>query len=63
MMLRLYGRGNFTLESELARRSFETQATDKLVAVKGVLPRMDRNFWRCCWILNIINFPNMRPPL
>ena len=47
MMLRLYNRGNFTLESELARRSFESQATDKLLAVKGVLPNMSRDFWRC----------------
>ncbi len=46
MMLRLYGRGNFTLESELARRSFEGQATDKLVAVKGVLPEMSTEYWR-----------------
>ena len=47
MMLRLYNRGNFTLESELARRSFESQATDKLLAVKGILPNMSRDFWRC----------------
>ncbi len=46
MMLRLYGRGNFTLEAELAQRTFQQQATDKLVAVKGVLPNMDKDFWR-----------------
>lgn len=47
MMLRLYNRGNFTLESELARKSFEAQATDKLLAVKGILPKMDREYFRC----------------
>jgi len=47
MMLKLYNRGNFTLESELARRSFEGQATDKLWAVKNVLPKMSQDYWRC----------------
>ena len=47
MMLKLYNRGNFTLESDLARKNFESQATDKLLAVKGILPNMSRDFWRC----------------
>ena len=47
MMLRLYGRGNFTLESEMARRNFEAQATEKLLAVKSILPHMDQMLWRC----------------
>ena len=47
MMLKLYNRGNFTLESDLARKSFELQATEKLLAVKGILPNMARDYWRC----------------
>jgi hypothetical protein len=47
MMLRLYNKGNFTLESELARRTFESQAMDKLLSMKKVLPKMSRDFWRC----------------
>ena len=47
MMLKLYNRGNFTLESDLARKSFEHQATEKLLAVKGILPNMARDYWRC----------------
>ena len=47
MMLKLYNKGNFTLESDLARKNFESQATAKLLAVKGVLPNMSRVYWRC----------------
>lgn len=47
MMLKLYDRGNFTLESDLARKSFETQATEKLLSVKGILPNMAREYHRC----------------
>jgi len=47
MMLRLYGRGNFTLESDMAKRSFESQATEKLLAVKSILPHMDKMLWSC----------------
>ena len=47
MMLRLYGRGNFTLESEMARKNFEAQATEKLLAVKSILPHMDKKLWKC----------------
>ena len=36
-----------SLESELARQTFESQATEKLMAVKAILPKMSRNFWRC----------------
>jgi len=46
MMLKLYNRGNFTLESDLARKSFESQATDKLMVVKVILPNMSRDFLR-----------------
>ena len=47
MILRLYGQGNFTMETELARRKFETQANEKLIAVKAILPKMSRTFWKC----------------
>ena len=47
MMLRIYNRGNFTLEEDLARRSFETQAAEKLLAVKSILPNLSREYWRC----------------
>jgi hypothetical protein len=47
MMLRLYGRGNFTLESDLARRTFETQAGEKLLAAKAVLEGLSRDYYRC----------------
>ena len=47
MMLKLYERGNFTLESELARKNFESQATEKLFAVKSILPHMKKTYWRC----------------
>ena len=47
MMLRLYGRGNFTLESEMAKQNFESQAVEKLMAVKSILPNMDRMLWKC----------------
>ena len=36
MILRLYDQGNFTMETELARRKFETQANEKLIALKGI---------------------------
>jgi len=47
MMLRLYGKGNFTLESEMAKRNFQTQAAEKLLAVKSILPHMDQRYWKC----------------
>jgi len=28
--------GNFTLKSDLARKRFEQQATEKLIAIKGI---------------------------
>ena len=37
---------NFT-ESEMARQKFESQATEKLLAVKSILPRMSRKYWKC----------------
>jgi hypothetical protein len=31
----------------MARKSFESQATEKLLAVKAILPHMSRNYWIC----------------
>lgn len=47
MIMRLYNEGNFTLEAELSRQKFETQATEKLLAVKQILPKMSQEFWKC----------------
>ena len=47
MIMRLYGQGNFTTESELAKSRFESQAVEKLIAVKAILPHMSRSFWKC----------------
>ena len=41
MILRLYDQGNFTMETELARRKFETQANEKLIALKGIHDRLN----------------------
>eukprot|EP00095_Tigriopus_kingsejongensis_P006035 maker-scaffold889_size84747-snap-gene-0.24 protein:Tk06035 transcript:maker-scaffold889_size84747-snap-gene-0.24-mRNA-1 annotation:"hypothetical protein L798_01615" len=47
MMLQLYDKGNFTIESERVRKSFETQATNKVKAVQTILGGMNRTYWRC----------------
>ena len=39
--------GNFTAESEAARRKFELQATEKMASVKLVLPRMSKDYRKC----------------
>ena len=31
----------------MARRNFEAQATEKLLAVKSILPHMDKKLWKC----------------
>jgi hypothetical protein len=45
--MRLYGKGNFSLESELARTTFEDRVAQKLLEVKEILPQMSRQFQRC----------------
>jgi len=47
MMLNIFGEGNFTAESEAARRKFELQATEKMASVKLVLPRMSKDYRKC----------------
>ena len=45
--MRLYGQGNFSLESDLARSTFETRVAQKLIEVKEILPQMSKEFRRC----------------
>ena len=47
MIMRLHNLGNFTMESEFARTSFETRVAEKISEVKQILPRMSRYFHRC----------------
>ena len=47
MIMRLYGKGNFSLESDFARSSFESRVSEKLSEVKNILPNMSREFRRC----------------
>ena len=47
MMLKLFNKGNFTIESDLARQTFKKRTTEKLVAVKNILPHMSTTYWRC----------------
>ena len=37
----------FISESELAKSRFESQAVEKLIAVKAILPHMSRVYWKC----------------
>ncbi|XP_075158797.1 uncharacterized protein LOC142232004 isoform X2 [Haematobia irritans] len=47
MILRVYGKGNFTQEAELMRKDFEKR-TDKTVRLlRDVMKRADRIVWRC----------------
>eukprot|EP00092_Neocalanus_flemingeri_P000983 GFUD01001050.1.p1 GENE.GFUD01001050.1~~GFUD01001050.1.p1 ORF type:complete len:584 (-),score=158.50 GFUD01001050.1:171-1853(-) len=47
MMLRIYEKGNFSVESDAAKEKFEQQATEKMNSIKLVLPTMSREFMRC----------------
>jgi len=47
MMLRIYGKGNFSLEAETAKEKFEYQATEKMNSIKMVLPQMSNEFRKC----------------
>ena len=31
----------------MAKNNFESQAIEKLLAVKSVLPKMSRKYWKC----------------
>ena len=45
--MRLHKKGNFTLESDLARTTFETRIVQKLLEVKEILPQMSKEFRQC----------------
>jgi len=47
MMLRIYEKGNFTVESNAAKEKFEQQATEKMNSIKQVLPTMSKDLMRC----------------
>jgi hypothetical protein len=47
MIMRLHKKGNFTLESDLARRAFETRLKQKILEVKEILPLLSREFRQC----------------
>jgi hypothetical protein len=47
LILRLSNRGNYTLESDLANKSFDVQTTEKLTEIKNVLARIPRDIWAC----------------
>lgn len=47
MMLRVYGRGNFSQEAELMRRDYEKRTERTLKLLKEVMRRSDRIIWRC----------------
>jgi len=47
MMLRIYGKGNFTVEANIAKEKFELQATEKMNSIKAVLPEMSQEYRRC----------------
>merc|ERR1719167_1850656 len=47
MILRINEKGNFTAEAEAAKQNFEDEATEKLMAVKTVLPQLERLYRRC----------------
>ncbi|XP_017851839.1 uncharacterized protein LOC108606329 isoform X1 [Drosophila busckii] len=47
MMLRVYGRGNYTQEAELMRRDYEKRTERTLKLLREVMRRADRILWRC----------------
>jgi len=47
MMLKIYGKGNFTVEEQRAREKFEVQAKEKMESIKLVLPSMSREYLKC----------------
>lgn len=47
MLLRLYGRGNFTIESDIARSEFEQRVIEKAHAARTVLSRLPTWMWKC----------------
>ncbi|XP_037934522.1 uncharacterized protein LOC119668915 isoform X2 [Teleopsis dalmanni] len=47
MMLRIYGKGNFTEESELMRSDYQKRTERTLKLLREVMLRSSRNVWHC----------------
>uniref|UniRef100_A0A1B6KBP6 Uncharacterized protein n=1 Tax=Graphocephala atropunctata TaxID=36148 RepID=A0A1B6KBP6_9HEMI len=47
MLLRLYGKGNFTLESQLMRERYLDRMAEQAVSLKEALNKADAAYWRC----------------
>lgn len=47
MLLRLYGKGNFTLEAEMMHRAYKQRALTKLDAAKNAMRNASRQMWQC----------------
>ena len=47
MMLRIYDKGNFTVEAEAAKNTFEEQAQEKMKGMLMVLPTMSTQYLKC----------------
>lgn len=47
MLLRLYKKGNFTVEAELMQERYEERTAQKVAAVKDAMSIAERDMWRC----------------
>ncbi|XP_066151749.1 uncharacterized protein [Euwallacea fornicatus] len=47
MLLRLYGKGNFTKEAQHSRERFEERTNNAVVAVKAAMRNVSRELWKC----------------
>ncbi|KAG8292097.1 uncharacterized protein LOC124366309 isoform X2 [Homalodisca vitripennis] len=47
MLLRVYGKGNFTLESELMRERYLERMAEQAISLKEALSNADAAYWRC----------------
>ncbi|XP_046993207.1 uncharacterized protein LOC124605512 isoform X1 [Schistocerca americana] len=47
MLLRLYGKGNFTLEAEMMHRTYKERALMKLEAARAAMKFASRHMWQC----------------
>uniref|UniRef100_A0A1B6ENR6 Uncharacterized protein n=1 Tax=Cuerna arida TaxID=1464854 RepID=A0A1B6ENR6_9HEMI len=47
MLLRVYGKGNFTLESQLMRERYLERMADQALSLKEALSNADAAYWRC----------------
>ncbi|XP_044253043.1 uncharacterized protein LOC123004011 isoform X2 [Tribolium madens] len=47
MLKRLYGEGNFTTESQIAREHFQERTTNIIDAVKSAMSSASRDLWKC----------------